>query len=324
MRRREFIATSTSALAAFPSTVGAQRAGPRPTIGFIGVSESVWASWTAGFVSRLSALGWVEGRTITIEWRWTNGRTELYPQFAAELVARKVDVIVTSGAAVPALKQATSTIPIVFAVSNDPVAAGLVASLARPGGNVTGLALIAPELGGKRLELLREAVPRIKRLGIIFDAAFAQAVLEKKEIQTIAPKFGIEVSPHEIRQGADIEPAIAALKGKADALYVVINELLNAHRPAITRLAVEAGLPSVYGTRDWALSGGMISYGPNFPNLFARSAEMTDKILRGANPADIPVEQPTRFELVINLKTATALGIEVPPMLLARADEVIE
>jgi putative ABC transport system substrate-binding protein len=221
--------------------------------------------------------------------------------------------------------QVTSTIPIVFAVANDPVGAGMVKSLARPGGNVTGISLQTLDLANKRFEFFHEAVPSVHRLGIMVDATFTQAMLEMNTIQGLAHKFGMEPIPSEIRRTEDIEPAFARLKAeRADGLYVVINELLNANRLLIVTSAEAAAFPSIYGTRDWVLSGGLMSYGPNFPSLFARSADITDKILHGVQPENIPVEQPTRFDLVVNLKTSKAIGVQIPEMFLARADEVIE
>jgi putative ABC transport system substrate-binding protein len=253
------------------------------------------------------------------------GKTELHTQFADEFVHLGADVIVTSGAAVPALMRATSAIPIVFAVANDPVGAGMVKSLAQPGGNVTGISLQTLDLANKRFEYFREAVPNFRRLAIMADGTFSQAILEMKLVQELARKFGIETTFLEIRRTDDIGPAFERAKTeKADALYVVINELLNANRLLIVTSAERAKLPSIYGTHDWVRSGGLMSYGPNFPALFARSAEITDKILRGAKPSDIPVEQPTRFELVINSKTARAIGLGIPETFLARADDVIE
>jgi putative ABC transport system substrate-binding protein len=201
----------------------------------------------------------------------------------------------------------------------------MVKSLSRPGGNVTGTSLQTLDLAGKRLELFREAIPNVRRLVIMADASFPQAMLEMGAVKELARKFGIDVIPVEIRGTEDIAPAFDKLRAeKTDALYVVINELLNANRLRIVTSAQTAKLPTIFGTRDWVLSGGLMSYGPNFPALFGRAAEITDRILRGSKPEDIPVEQPTKFELVINLKTATALGLTVPPTLLTRADEVIE
>ncbi len=325
MKRREFILALGGAAAAWPLAARAQQSGKLPTIGFLGVDPAMWSSWTGAFVDRLSALGWIDGRTVAIEYRWAQGRPELHTKFAAEFARLNVNVIVTSGAAVPAIMQATSSIPIVFAVANDPVGAGMVKSLSRPGGNVTGTSLQTLDLAGKRFELFREAIPNLQRLAIMADASFPQAMLEMGAVKELARKFGIEVVPLEIRGTEDIAPAFDKLKAeKTDALYVVINELLNANRLRIVTSAQVAKLPTIFGTRDWALSGGLMSYGPNFPALFARAAEIADKILRGTKPGDIPVEQPTRFELVVNLNTAKAIGVTIPAMLVARADTVIE
>jgi putative ABC transport system substrate-binding protein len=285
----------------------------------------MWAPWTAGFVDRLTSLGWVDGKTAKLEYRWAQGKPELYSQYADEFVQLGADVIVTSGAAVPALLRASTTVPIVFAVANDPVGAGMVKSLAEPGGNVTGISLQTLDLANKRFELLREAIPRLRRLAIMADATFSQAVLEMNAVKELGGRFDIETIPLEIRKTEDIETAFDRVAAeKADALYVVINELLNANRLLIVTSAEQAKLPSIYGTRDWVQSGGLLSYGPNFPSLFARAAEIADKILRGAKPSDIPVEQPTRFELVINLKTSRSIGIVMPETLLTRADDLIE
>ena len=283
------------------------------------------SQWVAAFVQRLRELGWIEGRTVAIEYRWAEGRSERFAEIAAEFVRLKVDVIVTAGtAAVVAAKQATSVIPIVFAAAGDPVGTGLVASLARPGGNVTGLSIQATDLAGKRLELLREVVPGLRRLAIMANVGNPAAVLEMGEVQAAARTLGLEVVTLEIRRAEDIAPAFEALKGRADALYVVGDPLVNTNRVRINTLALAARLPTMYGSREYVEAGGLMSYGANFPDLFRRAADYVDKILRGAKPADIPVEQPTKFDLVINLTTAKALGLDVPPTLLARADEVIE
>ena len=276
-------------------------------------------------MQRLRELGWIEGRTVAIEYRWAEGRSERFAEIAAEFVRLKVDVIVTAGtAAVVAAKQATSVIPIVFAAAGDPVGTGLVASLARPGGNVTGLSNQSADLAGKRLELLREVVPGLRRLAIMANVGNPIGVLEMGEVQAAARTLGLEVVTLEIRRAEDIAPAFEALKGRADALYVVTDPLVNTNRIRINTLALGARLPTMHGIREYVEAGGLMSYGPNFPDLFRRAADYVDKILRGAKPADIPVEQPTKFDLVINLTTAKALGLDVPPTLLARADEVIE
>jgi putative ABC transport system substrate-binding protein len=259
-----------------------------------------------------------------IEYRWSEGRPERYAEIAAEFVRLKVDVIVTVGTAVPIVKQATSTIPIVFAVAIDPVGAGLVASLAKPGGNVTGLSIQANELAGKRLELLREVMPQLRRLAILFNADNTQPVLEMGETQAEARRLGLEVAIRAIRRAEDIAPAFKDLRAQADAVYVTVDQLIVANRTRIIAAALNERLPTIFSTRDFVKAGGLMSYGPNYSNLFRHSADYVDKILRGTKPGDIPVEQPTKFELVINLTTAKALGLTMPGPLLLRADEVIE
>jgi putative ABC transport system substrate-binding protein len=283
-----------------------------------------WSPWAAAFVERLRELGWIDGRTIAIEYRWTEGRPERTTEIAAEFVRLKVDVIVTFGTAIPIVKQATTVIPVVFAIAQDPVGGGLVASLAKPGGNVTGLSLQASDVAGKRVELLREVVPQLRRLAILVDFGNPQSVLEMGEVQAAARMLGIEVAPLAIRRAEDIAPAFEALKPQADALYVVTNALINANRTRIITLALGARLPTIFNTRDLVQAGGLMSYGPKNSDLFRHSADYVDKILRGMKPGDIPVEQPTKFEFVINLTTAKALGVTVPSSLLARAEEVIQ
>jgi putative ABC transport system substrate-binding protein len=326
MRRREFITLLGGAVVAWPLAARAQQSGKLPTIGFlVSGTPSTQRAWTAAFVKRLHELGWIEGRTIAIEFRWAEGRDQRYAEIAAEFVRLKVDVIVLSGTvAALAAKQATSVIPIVFATAADPVGTGLVASLARPGGNITGLSLQFTELAGKRLELLREVLPNLRRLAIMANVGAPGAVLEMAEVQATARTFGLDVAALEIRRSEDVPAAFAALNGRAQALYVCADPLLTNDRIRINTLALGARLPTMYGIRDHVEAGGLMSYGANFPDLFRRAAEFADKILRGAKPGDIPVEQPTRFDLVINLITAKTLGLDVPPMLLARADEVIE
>jgi len=325
MMRREFIALLGGA-AAWPVAARAQQPGKLRTIGFLGQStRSAASEWVAAFVQRLRELGWMEGRTITIEYRWSEGREERFAEIAAELVRLKVDVILTSGTPeVLAAKQATSVIPIVFATAGDPVGNGLIASLARPGGNVTGMSLQSNDTAGKRVELLREVVPSLRRLAILANVGNPFSVLELGEAQAAARTLGLEVDTLEIRRPEDIAPAFEALKGRAQALYVCADGLVNANRIRINTLALSVRLPTIHGYRDYVEAGGLMSYGANLPDLFRRSADYVDKILRGAKPADIPVEQPTKFDLVINLTTAKALGLDVPSSLLARADEVIE
>src|SRR5262245_13972852 len=323
--RRKFLATLGGAVAAWPLTAGAQQAGKLPTIGLlVSGTPSSHGQWVAAFVRRLHELRWIEGRTVAIEYRWAESRTERAAEIAAEFVRRKVDVIVTSATTVVvAAKQATSVIPIVF-MAGDPVGTGLVASLARPGGNVTGLSLQQTETTGKRVELLREVTPSLRRLAILANVDSPAVVLDMREVQTTARMLGLEVIILEIRRGEDIAPAFEALNGRAEALYVVIDPLVGTHRIRVNTLALAARLPTIHTFREGVEAGGLMSYGPNFPDLFRRAADYVDKILRGGKPADIPVEQPTKFDLVINLTTAKALGLKIPEAFLLRADELIE
>jgi ABC-type uncharacterized transport system substrate-binding protein len=325
MRRRDFITLLGGAAATWPLAGRAQQRA-MPVIGFLVAGTPLsHGQWVAAFVQRLRELGWTEGRTIAIEYRWGEGRNERFAEIAAEFVRRKVDVIVTSAtAAVVAAMQATSVIPIVFAAAGDPVGTGLVASLARPGGNVTGLSIQQTDVAAKRLELLREFVPGLRRLAILANVDGPAVLLDMREVQTTARPLGLEVVTSEIQRGEDIAPAFEALKGRTDALYVCIDPLVNSHRIRINTLALAARLPTMHGSREYVEAGGLMSYGPNRPDLWRRSADIVDKILRGAKPADLPVEQPTKFDLVINLTTAKALGLDIPAAVLARADEVIE
>ena len=326
MKRREFITVLGGAAAAWPLAAHAQQPAKQPTIGFLGSSTpSAMSQWIAAFVQRLRDLGWIEGHTVAIEYRWAEGRSSRAAEIAAEFVRLKVDVIVTYATSpVLAAKRATSVIPIVFAAANDPVGAGLVASLARPDGNVTGLSVQQTDVAGKRLELLREVVPGLRRLAIMANIGNPGAVLEMGEAQVAARTLGLEVTTIEIRRGEDIEPGFNALKGQAEALYVCTDPLVITNRARIQTSAMGARLPTIYNSREYVETGGLMSYGPNFLDQWRRTAEIVDKILRGAKPGDIPVEQPTKFDLVLNLTTAKALGLTIPPTLLARADKVIE
>jgi putative ABC transport system substrate-binding protein len=327
MRRRDFIVLFGGATAAWSRTAGAQqRPANLPTIGFlVAGTPSSHGRWAAALVQRLRELGWIEGRTIAIEYRWAEGSRERAAEIAAEFVRLKVDVIVTSATVVViAAKQATSVIPIVFAAASDPVGTGLVASLARPGGNVTGLSLQFTDLAGKRLELLRAVLPDLRRLAILANASSPATALEVAEVQAMARTFGLKVAAPEVRQTEDIAPAFEALKGRVEALYVVNDPLVDTNGVRINTLALAARLPTLHGDREHVAAGGLMSYGASFTDLFRRAGDLVDKILHGAKPADIPVEQPTKFDLVINLKTAKALGLDIPPTLLALADEVIE
>ena len=324
MRRREFIATLGGA-AAWPLMARAQQTSKLPTVGLLGAgTRSGWSDWVAAFMQRLRELGWIEGRTFAMEARWAEGRPERYTEIAAEFVRLKVDVIVTVGSAVVAAKQATSVIPIVFAAAVDPLATGLVTTLARPGGNVTGLSMQSADFAGKRLELLREVLPDLRRLAVIGNGNYPAAVLEMGEVQAAGRTLGIDVDKFEIGRAEDIAPAFEAFKSGSQALYLCADALLNAYQNRINILALGARLPTIYPSRNFLESGGLISYGVNNADLFRRAADYVDKILRGAKPSELPVEQPTKFELVFNLTTAKALGLEIPSTLLARANEVIE
>ena len=326
MKRRDFITLIGGAAAAWPLTARAQQPAKLRTIGFLYQSTpSVESARAAAFLQQLHKLGWIEGSTIAIEYRSAAGRPERMAEIAAEFVQLKVDVIVTSGTAtVIALKRATTAIPIVFGAAGDPVDTGLVASLARPGGNVTGLSILSTDLIGKRLDLLRELVPGLRQLAIMANVDNALTVQEMGNVRAAAGSLGLEVAAMEIRRADDIAPAIERLKGHADALYICAEGLVNSNRVRLNALALAARLPTMHGLREYLEAVGLMPYGANIPDLFRRAAEFVDKILRGTKPADIPVEEPTKFDLVINLTTAKALGLEVPHNLLVLADELIE
>jgi putative tryptophan/tyrosine transport system substrate-binding protein len=326
IRRRELIALLGASAVTWPLAALAQKPAKLPTIGYLGAGTPTTESQrVTAFMQRLRELGWADGRTIAIESRWAEGSSERADEIAAEFVRLKVGVIVTSGTAlVIAAKRATSVIPIVFATAGDPVGTGLVASLARPGGNVTGLSLQQTDLAAKRLELFREVVPSLHRLTIMAHIGSPGAVLELGEVRVAADTLGLKVDAFEIRRADDIAPGFESLRDRTDALYVCTDPLVNTYRTRIITLALSARLPTMYQFREHVEVGGLMSYGPNFPDLFRHAAEFVDKILRGTKPADIPVEQPTKFALVINLTTAKALGLTVPDKLLALADEVIE
>jgi ABC-type uncharacterized transport system substrate-binding protein len=326
VNRRKFSTLFGSAAIAWPLTARAQQPAKLPIIGFLGAATpSARSQWVAAFVQRLHELGWIEGRTVAIEYRWAEGRSERFAEIAAEFVRLKVDVIVTYATPpVIAAKEATAVIPIVSAVMGDPVGTGLVASLARPGGNVTGLSNQTADLAGKRLELLREFVPGLRRLAVLANVSNSTTVLEMGEVQAAARALGLDVVTLEIRRPEDIAPAFETLKGRAQALYVAGDPLVLVHRVRINTLALVARLPATYNQREYVEAGGLMSYAPNFPDLFRRAADFVDKILRGAKPADLPVEQPTKLDLVLNLTTARALGLTIPEAFLLRADEVIE
>ena len=325
MKRREFMTLVGGAAVSVPLAARAQQAGKIPTIGFLGVSTpAAWSARVVAFEGRLRELGWVEGRTVAIEYRWAEGRNDRYREIAAEFARLNVDVIVTSGSAVPQVKQVTSTIPIVFAIAVDPLGTGLITSLARPGGNVTGLSSQSNDLAAKRLGILRDIIPDIKRLAALANVGNPASALEMRDLQATARTLGIEVDTLELRRVEDIEPAFEALGPGAQAVYVCTDSLVSANIRRINGAALKRRLPTILGIRESAEADGFISYGPSYLEMFQRAGDYVDKILRGTKPGDLPVEQPTKFELVINLKTAKTLGLTIPPGVLAIADEVIE
>jgi putative ABC transport system substrate-binding protein len=305
--------------------VRAQQARKLRTIGYMSAGRPSLADpWTAAFLQRLRELGWIEGRNIAIEYRGAEGSSERSAEIASEFVHLNVDVIVASGTiSALAAKQVTSEIPIVFPVAGDPVGLGLVMSLARPGGNITGLTNQLTDLAGKRVELLGQVVPDLRRLAImVYPGPLGD--LDLGEVQMAVGKLGIELIALKIRRTEDIAPAFGAVKDHADAVYIANSTFFGINRMLINTLALRARLPTMFGEPSWAEAGGLIAYGASFSGRFRRAAEFVDMILRGTKPADIPVEQPTKFELVINLKTAKVLGLTIPETLLATADEVIQ
>ena len=315
MKRREFI-TVLGAAAAWPLVVRAQQPGRLPKIGFLGANTaSAQREFTDAFVQRLRELGWIEGRNVAIEYRWAEGRFDRSPAIIAELLGLKIDIIVTHATGnVVAAMQATSSTPIVFTAVGDPVGSGLVASLARPGGNVT----------GKRLEILREIAPGLHRLAFLYHTSNPQHAAELREVQSAARSLGVDVAISEVGRAEDIAPAIRGLRDRAEALYVPTSPLFNIHRISINTVAQSARLLTIYGSREYVEAGGLVSFGTSFPDLFRRAGDYVDKILRGAKPADLPVERADKFELFVNLTTARALGLNIPESFLTRADRVIE
>ena len=325
LRRREFTTLLGGAAIAWPFAVRAQQA-LLSVIGLLGSDTAAAQSrWTTAFVQRLRELGWTEGRNVIIEYRWAEGRTERFAEIADEFVQRNVSIILTHNTPPTlAAKQATSTIPIVFATAGDPVETGIVSSMARPGGNITGLSSQSPDSAGKKLELLRQAVPGLRRLATLADIGNPYTAIDVSKVRDAAAIFGIEVASFEIGRAEEIDPLFDALKGRTDALYVPATPLLFANRVRINGLALLTRLPTLYVVREYVESGGLMSYGPNWPHMWRRAADLVDKILRGSKPADLPVEQPTEFDLVINLTTAKALGLTIPDKMLALAETVIE
>ena len=326
MKRREFIAVLGAGAVAWPLSAGAQQqAGKLPIIGLLAPGTTFsHGLWFSAFAQRIRKLGWIEGQTVNMEYRWAEARPERYAEFAAEFVRMPVDVVFTTVPAVPALKQATSVIPIVFALGSDPVGGGLVTSLSHPGGHVTGLSAEATDLTSKRVGILRELLPQLSLLALLGNVDNPQIVLEMHQVKGAAQKLGIEVATLEVHRAEDIAPALESLKGRAQALYVCIEPLTNVDRVSINSMALDSRLPTMHDLRDSVEAGGLMSYGPNFPDQFRRAADVVDKILRGTKAGDIPVEQADKFEFVVNLKTAKALALTIPESFLSRADEVIE
>jgi putative tryptophan/tyrosine transport system substrate-binding protein len=326
MRRRDFVKGIVGSTVFRPLAARAQQTTKLPTIGFMGpATSSINAQWVNAFVERLRAHDWTEGRTVSIEYRWAEGSYERAAEIAAEFVRMKVDVIVTSSTPnVLATKKATSEIPVIFTSAGDPVGAGLVASLARPGGNVTGLSVQQAEISGKRIELAREALHGLSRLAIMGNGDNSAVVAEMRATQAAAEKLGLNATMFEIRRSEDIRPTFEKLKGHFDAVFVAAEPLANTNRRRIGSFALAMHLPTLVASSEYVEAGGLMSYGPNFPDLYRRAADFVDKILRGAKPAEMPVEQPTKFDLAVNLTTAEALGLTLPTTFLARADELIE
>jgi putative ABC transport system substrate-binding protein len=326
MERRTFLALLPGSLLAAPRAAEAQQA-KTFQIGFLDTNPpTAPAPNHDAFLRGLQELGWSEGKNVFIEHRYSEGKQERFHDLAAELVRRKVDVIVTVATpATLAAKNATTAIPIVMAAVGDPVGAGIVSSLAQPGGNITGLSLLNVATSGKRLELLREVLPRVKRVGVLGNPTNPWSMLILRELEVAARTSGIELQRLEVQRPADFKVAFgAASKGRVAALIVPEDPLFGGHVQTIVGLAAKARLPTAYGSRGYVDAGGLMSYGASIPDLFRRAATYVDKILKGAKPGDLPIEQPTKFELVINLRTAKTLGLTIPPSLLLRADQVIE
>jgi putative ABC transport system substrate-binding protein len=322
MRRREFIGLVGGAALAWPLAVRAQQAGKIYKIAFLYPGSSSVGIPT--LIEELRRLGWIEGKNIVLEQQYANNRPDRLPALASELAQRKVDVVVAGTTlAVLAMKQATSTIPVVMSGSADALASGLIASLARPGGNVTGMTVMTPETAGKRVELLREAIPSLHRLAIFGHFSYPAAVSERDAVEAAALALGLDTVQVDLQRAEEIPAAIEPLAGRVDAIYIQDGPLTTDNRVLINKSALVARLPTMHTFRHALDGGGLLSYGPNIPDLYRRAAQFTDKILRGASPTDIPVEQPTKFDFVINLQTAKALGLTIPDRLLALA-EVIE
>jgi putative ABC transport system substrate-binding protein len=325
MRRNVMCLTLCAMLLALSASAQAQRPGKIPRIGFLTGSPSVFPGRIEAFRQGLRELGYKEGKNIVIEWRYSEGKLDRLPTLAAELVRLKVDIIVSGGPTPTGfLKEATTTIPIVMAFHTDPVGTGLVASLARPGGNITGLSVLSPELGGKRLELLKEIVPKLSRVAVLGSSTLPGNAQTLRETELAAGALGVKLQHFDVLSPKDMEAAFRrAVKERADAVLALGNTVLNAHRTQVAELAVKSRLPAMYYAAEFVEAGGLMFYGVDFADLYRRAATYVDKILKGRTPADLPVEQPIKFEFIINLKTAKQTGLTIPPNVLARADRVI-
>jgi putative tryptophan/tyrosine transport system substrate-binding protein len=327
MQRREFITLLSGIVAAWPLAARAQQPAKIPRIGFLGNSTATMEANLIGPLrDGLRELGYEEGRNVIIEFCWADGKYDQFPALVAELLAAKVDVIITAGTpATLAIKKATSTVPLVFIAVGDPVGTGVVPNLGRPGGNITGLSSIAPDLEGKRLELLREVVPKLSHVAFFLNPANAFHTASMRQARVAAQSLGIKLQPMEVNKSEQLDGAFASIvKEKPDALLILADRVFLHNRKRMMEFAIQQRLPSVNAYRELVEAGGLISYGPSYEDMHRRAAVYVDKILKGTKPADLPIEQPTKFTLLINLKTAKTLGLTVPPTLVARADELIE
>src|SRR6476620_2852195 len=327
MQRREFITLLSGIVAAWPLAARAQQPAKIPRIGFLGNSTATMEANLIGPLrDGLRELGYEEGRNVIIEFRWADGKYDQFPALVAELLAAKVDVIITAGTpATLAIKKVTSTVPLVFIAVGDPVGTGVVPNLGRPGGNITGLSSIAPDLEGKRLGLLREVVPNLSHVAFFLNPVNAFHSVSIRQARVAAQSLGIKLQPLEVDKSEQLDTAFASiLKEKPDALLILADRIFLHNRERMMEFATQQRLPSVNAYRELVEAGGLISYGPSYEDMHRRAAVYVDKILKGTKPADLPIEQPTKFTLLINLKTAKTLGLTVPPTLVARADELIE
>jgi putative ABC transport system substrate-binding protein len=326
IRNPQFLALLSALLLALCSSAGAQQPAKSPRIGLLGGgSAAANAGRIDAFRQGLRELGYVEGKNIVIEYRWADEKLDRLRALAEELLSAKVDIIVSAGPTVThALKEANVTIPIVMGFDDDPVGSGFVASLARPGGNITGLSTLSPGLSGKQLELLKEIVPKLSRVAVLGSSNHPGTAQSLKEMELAAGAFGVQIQYLELQNPNDIETAFgAARKARADAVLVLTSVVTNSHRKQIVELAVRHRLPAIYYTAEWVEAGGLLTYGASFPDLFRRAATYVDKILKGAKPGDLPIEQPKKFDFIINLKAAKQIGLMISPNVLARADRVI-